>query len=438
MSLPEPYYADATTSLYVGDCLGVLAAMDADSVDAVVTDPPYGLEFMGREWDAPWKGDKRQPGDATYGAGPGPFERAKVRHGYGESWGQAFQAWCEQWAAECLRVLKPGGHLLAFGGSRTYHRLAAGVEDAGFEVRDQLQWLYGSGFPKSLDVSKAIDKAAGAEREVVGQYRVSSDATKRFGAEVGGEGASTDVDVTAPATPDAQRRDGWGTALKPAHEPVVMARKPLAGTVAGNVLTWGTGAVNIDGCRIGAGGHLAWSQPRNMGYHGGTDNGGEATEAESGRWPANVVLDEDAAAMLDQQSGERAAGGAVSGREPSRPFRTCYGEMDGRPEWEPYTDTGGASRFFYVAKASRTERDASNHHPTVKPVALMRWLIRLVTPPDGVVVDPFAGSGTTGVAAAIESKRCVLIERESEYADIVVRRLSKPIEPTLDGLGGAA
>lgn len=414
MSLPEPYYADATTTLYVGDCLDVLAAMDGSSVDAVVTDPPYGLAFMGREWDKP----------------------SSLHH--------------QQWAAECLRVLKPGGHLLAFGGSRTYHRLAAGVEDAGFEVRDQLQWLYGSGFPKSLDVGKAIDAAAGAEREVVGRKadpRYASPSGTSSGVPMGNLDArdngaglyETAGNVTAPATPDAQRWDGWGTALKPAHEPVVMARKTLAGTVASNVLTWATGAVNIDGCRVGTGGHLAWSRPRDMGYHGGTDNGGEATEAELGRWPANVVVDEDTAAMLDQQSGETVGGKWGTQGSPTHPG--MFGTIGGgdRSSSEAFVgDQGGASRFFYVAKASRAERDASNHHPTVKPVALMRWLIRLVTPPDGLVVDPFAGSGTTGVAAIIESKRCVLIERESEYGDIVVRRLSKPIEPTLDGLGGAA
>lgn len=421
MSLPDPHYADAKNTLYVGNCLDVLAGMDESSVDSVVTDPPYELEFMGQAWD-----------------GSGVAFRE-------DTWRQV------------LRVLRPGGHLLAFGGSRTYHRLACAVEDAGFEVRDQLQWLYGSGFPKSLDVSKAIDSAAGSEREVVGSLRTN------VGMQGGNYAAAAEtgsVDVTAPATPQAQRWDGWGTALKPAHEPIVLARKPLAGTVAGNVTQHGTGALNVDGCRLG----MSEADRENFrraseAWHDMAQRRGEGKKPADvygtygipdpqdphpgGRWPANVVLgcacDQPhergcAATILDQQSGYA----PPSTRTARNDYAAgMYGpERRAGDEWG-YNDSGGASRFFYCAKASRAERDAANSHPTVKPVELMRWLVRLVTPPDGLVLDPFAGSGTTGIAATVENKRCVMVERDPDYADIAVRRLSKPLEPTLE-LGGAA
>lgn len=328
-----PYLDDGDVGLYLGDCLDVLREMDPESVDAVVCDPPYGLEFMGKEWD------RYAP--------------------------PQFAAWCETWAREALRVLKPGGHLLAFGGTRTFHRLTCGLEDAGLEIRDCLSWLYGSGFPKSLDVSKAIEKAAGAAREW----------------------------------------QGWGTALKPAWEPCVVARKPLAGTVAENVQQHGTGALNVDGCRIGADG--------------------------GGRWPANVALDEDAAAMLDAQSGVQRDGIAVNRNRPedgSTYNASSYMIGDKRRQDVGYGGSGGASRFYYTAKASRADRNtsgANNTHPTVKPTDLMRWLVRLVTPPGGVVLDPFAGSGSTLVAARAEGFRAIGIEREEEYAQIIAQRLSQ-------------
>lgn len=424
MSLPDPFHRDASNVLYVGDCVDVLAAMDPNSVDAVVTDPPYGLEFMGQEWDAPWKQpagswEKRDKSQDLTGKTSSPYLAARVNQ---YKAGRPFQAWCEQWAAECLRVLKPGGHLLAFGGTRTYHRLACAVEDAGFEVRDCLAWLYGSGFPKSLDVGKAIDAAAGAEREVVDRW------------------------------------DGWGTALKPAHEPIVLARKPLAGTVASNVVEHGTGALNVLGCRIpAAGGSPAAARresARKSGKHPSGTTGGMGWEhrgsheaytqehvgEDAGRWPANVVLgcacegEHDrgcAVAMLDQQSGVTRSPTSRE-RTPDPPAASTWALARTEGVQVGHDDEGGASRFFYVAKASRAERDAANSHPTVKPVALMRWLIRMVTPSGGTVLDPFAGSGTTAVAATIEGRRCVLVEREENYAGIIVRRLSKPIEPTLD------
>jgi len=397
-------------TLLIGDCIEQMRTLEADSVDAIVTDPPYGLEFMGKEWD-----------------------------GFGTPLG--FQTWSEQWAREALRVLKPGGHLLAFGGTRMYHRLAAGVEDAGFEIRDTLMWLYGSGFPKSLDVSKAIDKAAGVEREVVGSYIVGGTAAQgqhkgRAAADAdegSAAGATKELNITAPSTEAAKKWQGWGTALKPAVEPIVLARKPLIGTVAANVLTHGTGALNIDASRIGTDGGTQRNGKADTKNAGGWRNlKGHGIEAiNAGRWPANILLDEEAAALLDEQS-------------------------------------GGASRFFYVAKASRSERNAGleglpevsaevmsereagsagliriradgsmgenpyagktanakNIHPTVKPVALMKYLIRLLTPKGGVVLDPFLGSGTTAVAAIEEGVEWIGCEREAEYVEIIKARVA--------------
>jgi site-specific DNA-methyltransferase (adenine-specific) len=329
-------------------------------VDSVVTDPPYGLKFMGKKWD---------------------YNVPTV----------------EVWT-ECLRVLKPGGHMLAFAGTRTQHRMAVRIEDAGFEIRDMIAWVYGSGFPKSLDVSKAIDKATGAEREVVGQRRgaVNPKGYKTDGnSQSGGAFADGEFDITAPATPEAQQWAGWGTALKPALEPITMARKPLAGTVAANVLEHGTGALNVDGCRVGedtiktygvrkgTGNALGWSK-----YISPEDYVGVA---HNGRWPANLIHD-----GTDE----------VVGLFPSG-------------------STGSAARFFYCPKASKRERGEGNIHPTVKPVELMRYLCRLVTPPGGVVLDPFMGSGSTGMACELEGFDFIGIERESEYLEIATQRIRR-------------
>jgi site-specific DNA-methyltransferase (adenine-specific) len=385
--------------------------MPADSIEAIVTDPPYGLGFMSKAWDA------LPPG--------------------------------LEWGEECRRVLKPGGFLLAFGGSRTYHRLAVAVEDAGLEIRDQLLWLYGAGFPKSHDVSKAIDKAAGAEREIVGKYR-PPDADEWRLTQAAGEGEDHSpgsftasgrrtLDVTAPATAEAKRWQGYGTALKPAHEPIVLARKPLEGTVAENVLRHGTGALNIDESRIPTSEEWEGRELPDAGdgaTWGGALNRESSGSHELGRWPANLTLDPDAAELLDEQA----------------PSLTA--------------EVAGASRFFYCAKANAGERSAGldlnrqnegfrtrrctscrrnvpergscgcsaeiewvspkptgNNHPTVKPIELMRWLVRLVTPQGGTVLDPFTGSGTTGIAAGLEAFDFVGVEREPEYAEIARARI---------------
>jgi site-specific DNA-methyltransferase (adenine-specific) len=353
----------------------------------------------------------------------------------------AFAEWTEAWAREAYRVLKPGGHLLAFAGTRTYHRMVCGVEDAGFEIRDAIAWMYGSGFPKSLDVSKAIDKAAGAEREVVDVVRSpwKVDNAERDRRAYGKFDHDTDDHgyllnpVTAPATPDAAKWQGWGTALKPAYEPIVVARKPLIGTVAQNVLEHGTGALNINATRIGV---TDTDYAQNFsGARGHAENRERASEygmtagtkPASGRWPANVALDDTAAAMLDEQSGELHSG-ALDQAGITAPNKT-YGQRPKELTGAYNANSGGASRFFYTAKASRHDRNqgglADNTHPTVKPTELMRWLIRLVTPPGGIILDPFGGSGSTGVAARAENVRCILIEREDEYLQIIRDRLAQ-------------
>lgn len=446
-----PFLDDIDVILYAGDCIEVMKRMPEASVDAIVTDPPYGLEFMGKDWDSPKmlggsNGNSRgnyfkRKGDEGYVSGNAA--------GYHRNDPQKFQSFSEAWALEAFRILKPGGHLLAFAGTRTYHRMASGVEDAGFEIRDCIAWMYGSGFPKSLDVSKAIDKAAGAEREIV-QVPISKVGNpKSIKSGHGVEGGDRPFMAKAralgyhempgdrPATPEASKWHGWGTALKPAFEPIVVARRPLIGTVAANVLEHGTGALNIDACRI--------ASPDTVGKvytRGGNQKGHSLTTNETGehqyleansagRWPANIALDATAAAMLDEQSGERPTGQLLpSHRLKASDNRAMSGANQERnPRQEFGGDTGGASRFFYTAKASRQDRNvgglADNTHPTVKPTDLMRWLIRLVTPPGGIILDPFGGSGSTGLAARAENVRCILIEREPEYLQIIRDRLAQ-------------
>lgn len=383
-----------------GDSIEQMGTMPPESVDSIVTDPPYGLGFMGKAWD------DLPPS--------------------------------QEWAEACYRVLKPGGHIAAFGGTRTWHRLAVAIEDAGFEMRDSLAWLYGSGFPKSHDVGKAIDRMAGAEREVIGSkvgqpgYHLSGkgDAGPAYGAnlqQLTTEQRQAAATITAPATPEAAEWSGWGTALKPAFEPIVLARKPLAEkTVAKNVLEHGTGAINIDACRIEgdmSGGTWGCKQTSSIGFHGGTEGSGYRTSRNpAGRWPANVILDEHAAAWVDEQSGQ--VGGQGGPHKGTAASQGVTGWKGGEWNWK---DTGGASRFFYTAKAPKRERPNVNgvQHPTVKPLAIMQWLIRLVTPPNGAVLDPFAGSGTTIEAAITEGFNAIGIEREAEYLPLIQHRIDR-------------
>lgn len=404
-------------TLHLGDCLDILRTMPDNSVDAVVTDPPYGLSFMGKRWD--------------------------------------YDVPSQDIWSECLRVLKPGGHLLAFAGTRTQHRMAVRIEDAGFEIRDMIAWVYGSGFPKSLDVSKAIDKMAGVEREVVGHEVNWGNSRADQGKAAYGDYAGG-WNITAPATPAAKQWHGWGTALKPALEPITVARKPLIGTVAENVLTWGTGGVNVDGCRVGTSDDCArkpsFVHDTAAGFGKGAEMGGRGHDA--GRWPANLIHDgSDEVVGLFPES--KSTGGAT----PAKSSPNCYGKWNSGKlgaNAGGLGDSGSAARFFYCAKASKRDRDEgcegmeakresdrikddgvggdnprnrsnnlrTNHHPTVKPTDLMRYLCRLVTPPDGTVLDPFMGSGSTGKAAVLEGFNFIGIEREAEYLEIARARIT--------------
>ena len=364
--------------LIVGDCIEVMRGMEENSVDAIVTDPPYGIGFLNSAWDA---------------AVPG-----------------------EDWARECLRVLKPGGHLIAFAATRTIHRLTVAVEDADFEIRDQIAHIQFQGFPKSLDASKAIDALHGAEREVVGRGESWNRPDSKAGDSARMNASRGSYDLTA--TPDAQRFEGYGTALKPAFEPAVLARKPLSGTVAANCLEWGTGCLSIDKCRYAYGDPawpgpqedhpLQWESPRGGIWKTDSKAKAPATTNTLGRWPANIY------ACPKPSRSEREQG--------------CE-ELPGRTGAEAVERKAGTAGLDNPrAGAGRTASEVKNYHPTVKPIQLMRWLVRLVSPPalDGVppvVLDPFLGSGTTGIAAMAEGVRFIGIERSPEYMDIAQARI---------------
>jgi len=429
--MAEPYFRSGPVTLYHGDCIEVMRTLPDASVHAVVTDPPYGLEFMGKDWDGAdgfrrslnaadagresvfGRTSKRAP---EYNTGRGARvaqERASelTEKGRGHSTsagpylaagvdsirvaGLPFQEWCAVWAAECLRVLKPGGYMLAFGGSRTWHRLSVAIEDSGFEIRDTIAWLYGSGFPKGTNLD--------------------------------GEFA------------------GWGTGLKPAYEPIVVARKPLGQTVAASMAEHGTGAINIGATRVGSG---EGSRPRiaeassetRYTESGGTNFAplpGVRGGSPEGRWPANVLLEQSQADALDAETGILTSG--------TNAVRTKVGKFLehgglGKPGdvQTTYGDSGGASRYFptfhYEAKAPGTERPDVDgvQHPTVKPLDLMRWLVRLVASPGAVILEPFAGSGTTLEAAIGEGFDVIGIERDATYLPLIMQRLDKPHEQTLD------
>lgn len=400
-----------------GDCIEVMRNAKAESVHAVVCDPPYGLEFMGKTWDSPTK----MLGQSTgVSGGFNRIEPGVHRPDLSKCDGDLFAQWCEAWATEALRILKPGGHLVAFGGTRMWHHLATGIERAGFEIRESIAWMYGSGFPKSHNVGKNIDKLLGNDRPVIGEQ---VDGMGNWNDYRHGEGKyelPKKAPITGPGSVEAAQWHGWGTAIKPAFEPIVVARKPLSipgkkpGTtkkanVAQNVLEHGCGAYNIDGCRIpmqeGEGNptaarYASTQQQGNNGWeHRGTRGANfderAAEAAASGRWPANVMLDGYAADELDAQA-------------------------------------AGVSRFFYIAKASKADHSAGlggdvNTHPTRKPTMLMRELVRLVTPPGGQVLDPFMGSGSTGVAAMLEGFKFIGIEMDPAYVEIARARIEHAI-----------
>jgi len=410
--------------LYHGDCLDVMRTLEECSIDSIVTDPPYGLSFMGKDWD----------------------------HGVP---GEVF--WIE-----ALRIAKPGAHLLAFGGSRTFHRLAVAIEDAGWEIRDTIMWVYGSGFPKSLNIGKAIDKTQGNKRETLGIKKYASPAgnNRNFGVGNNDENNKKRID-----TKGFSEWEGWGTALKPAHEPIIVARKPFKGTVVANVLKHGTGGINIDKCRIDG---IVKTNPlvRNV---GGFKSNGLANQSNpptstisQSRFPANFIHDgsDEVLALFPESNGRVFP--AKSNIPTEKYYESGWGNIDNGKRSQ--MSNSSAARFFYCAKASKFDRDEgldgmelkkphpsgnkfattsiwngengdeewqkknpntprANHHPTVKPIALMRYLCKLVTPPNGIVLDPFMGSGSTGKAAKIEGFKFIGIELEQEYIEIAQRRI---------------
>lgn len=414
-------------NVFHGDCFNVMKGFSDNSVDSIVTDPPYGLSFMGKHWDYDVPG-------------------------------------VEVWK-ECLRVLKPGGHLLSFGGSRTYHRMAVNIEDAGFEIRDQIMWVYGSGFPKSLNVGKAVDKMMGNEREEIGLSR------RHNSGEFGGEKYGNFKGGIPIKTKGTSEFEGWGTALKPAHEPIVLARKPISEkSIAENCLKWGTGGLNIDGCRVAG---EAWTRStesiqdiRGNAYNQAGDKRLYRSPQEmpkGGRFPANFIHD-GSQLVLDLFPESKSVGHFNS--KVKMKGHTLYegGFNDFEQDDRTLNDSGSAARFFYCAKASKADRDEGleefesksgseitgrkegssglvmeggkqnpfackaspinrNYHPTVKPTALMQYLCRLVTPKNGTVLDPFMGSGSTGKAAVREGFSFIGIEREAEYVEIAKKRI---------------
>jgi len=422
--------------ILLGDCIDKLKELDDNSIDSIVTDPPYGLSFMGKKWD--------------------------------------YDVPSQEIWEECYRVLKPGGHLLSFAGSRTYHRMAVRVEDAGFEIRDQIMWIYGSGFPKSMNIGIQVDKKLGNQREVVGE-KVRGDVQK---AKENGAGYLADPANrnntkqfgygTQTITKGNSEWEGWGTALKPAHEPIVMARKPLSEkTVVNNVLEWGTGGINIDASRVGTEQITITGQGNDNLFHGNF-SGKIDNPIREGRFPANIIFDEEAGKILDEQSGISKSTGGRSGNKEGVGQNGIYGQYKGEVSDENpgLGDVGGASRFFYCPKTSKTDRNegldtfeekqtvgggggignyqddvnsasgkfgsekapSKNNHPTVKPTDLMLYLIRLVTPKGGTTLDPFMGSGSTGKAAIRGGFDFVGIEREEEYMEIASARIQYEID----------
>jgi len=474
-----------TNIILQGDCIEEMKKLPENSVDAIITDPPYGLEFMGKEWD---KFDKEK------GSWDKRGNEGKTKDSYGRlqgttpikyQAGKPLQEFCFKWASACLRILKPGGFLLSFGGTRTYHRLVCGIEDAGFEIRDTIMWLYASGFPKSYNVGKAIDKIQGNERNKIGEGKGKSYVHQnKINVEQGFRPKDyyKDNGGEFEITKGNSEWEGWGTALKPAVEPIVVARKPLSEkNVALNVLKWGTGGINIDDCRIETNPKV--DDMKREVYRGERDkesdwakNSGFKNETNKytgvpieGRFPANIILDEEAGKMLDEQTGDLKSGSGAIKKATAKGYQGNDYGVESRPigtEMISHNDKGGASRFFYCAKSSKSERNlgcdkldeknidyegrkgqnnsierpdgsirkeniSKNNHPTVKPIKLMEYLIKLVSKKGATILDPFLGSGTTAIACLKQKRKFIGIEKEEEYIKIAKARI-KPFKEQSD------
>lgn len=417
-----------------GDVMVELLKYPENTFDGCLCDPPYGLGFMGKEWDQPGKSfvERRPVRENTWdhvGGNHNPTCAAdRARTNRKENVG--YQDWCRLWSSEVYRVLKPGSMLMAFGGTRTHHRLACAIEDAGFELRDTMMWLYGSGFPKSLDVSRVIDKAAGVERQNLGPSVYASRASNS-GVQFEGWTGDDTRRLTAPTTDAARLWSGYGTALKPAWEPIILAMKPCEGTFSENALKWGVAGLAIDGGRIGPRDRIEYglkNSKRGQKNCYGSPSGSADFNSNLGRWPANLILDEEAGAMLDDQSGTlgKSTGGGMN-RDGKGPV---YSEQCGHAKVKTvgFGDTGGASRFFYCAKASRKERGEGNTHPTVKPLDLCTCLARLILPPPRdlprCVLVPFSGSGSESMGCEAAGWDLVVgIEKDPDYVEIAKGRV---------------
>jgi DNA modification methylase len=421
-----------SSHLLIGDCLETLKTLPDNSIDSIVTDPPYGINFMGKAWD-----NAEIMAKAVNGVDHNKTrERSASMHAglydHSITGNKAFEEWTRLWASEVIRVLKPGGHLLCFSSARTYHRMAAGIENAGFEIRDQIIWMYGTGFPKSFNISKAIDKAAKAERKVIGTNPNVVRASKIKGGSDFGGFTKADATVTAPATKEGKQWEGWGTGLKPAHEPIVLARKPLNGTIANNVLNYGTGGLNIDACRIDfvSVADKASATPQGKvtsnkmaGNVPDVDNAGrievKRPDNSKGRWPANVIHDgSEEVISLFSENGEAARFFYCA--KPSKKERNI-GLDDYQEKIE--SDRIDTSKVGSNSPLNRSSVAKQNFHPTVKPINLMSHLIKLITPPKGKVLDPFLGSGTTAVAAILEGFDWVGCEMTDDYIPIINGRI---------------
>ncbi len=381
------------------DCLNALKDIPSCSVDSMITDPPGGIAFMGKSWDK----DK----------------------GGRDEWIE----WLAEIMVECKRVLKPGGHAFVWALPRTSHWTATAIEDAGFDIRDIVVQIFGQGFPKSQNIGKAIDKAAGVERENIFEKRSGSSSRAYQSEETTTKGVHFE---TKPATPEAKQWDGYGTGLKPSNEHWILCRKPISEkTIAKNVLKHGVGGLNIDGSRIEISEKLpnykSKTRPsKNVNMGGGVAVGGHENSVRhnpQGRFPANTIVDESAVAVLDLQSGVLKSGKIEKHHIlAQKSWKQSSGETTGL---ESYGDSGGASRFFYCAKASKVDKGKENSHPTVKNTKLMSYLIKLITPPNGIVLDPFMGSGSTGVSAIREGFEFIGIEKELEYYEIAKTRIEE-------------